>query len=60
MKKLIVDLIFKVLTFTKDIVDIPLLVNLTLFPNQEIKNAGIKTICEISDYADLEGNPKRA
>lgn len=56
MKKLITDFIYKVLSYTKDFIDIPLLVNLTLFPNQEIKNAGIKTICEISDPADLEGN----
>ena len=59
MKKLIVDLISSVLTYTRDIVDIPLLVNLTLFPYQEIKNIGIKTICEISDPADLEGNIKK-
>eukprot|EP00347_Sterkiella_histriomuscorum_P015139 403358172 len=59
MKKLITDLIYKILSYTKDYIDIPLLVNLTLFPNQEIKNAGIKTICEISDPADLEGNIKK-
>ncbi len=60
MKKMIVDLIYKVLTYTKDIIDIPLLVNLTLFSNQEIRNAGIKSICEISDPADLEGKIKEA
>lgn len=59
MKKLIVDLIFKVLTYTKDKVDIPFLISLTLQPIEEIRNAGIKTLCEISDSADLEGNPKR-
>jgi hypothetical protein len=60
MKKFITDLIYKVLTYTKDIIDIPMLVNLTLFSHQEIKNAGIKTICEISDPADLEGKLKKA
>ncbi len=59
MKKNITDLIFKVLTYTKDIIDIPLLINLTLFPNQEIRNAGIKTLCEISEPSDIEGNLKR-
>ena len=59
MKKLIIDLIYKVLTYTKEYIDIPLLINLTLFPSQEIKNAGIKTICEISDPADLDGKIKK-
>ena len=42
----------------KDTIDIPLLINLTLSPYQEFRNAGIKTICEISDSADIEGKPK--
>lgn len=56
MKNRCVDLIYKVCTLVKDIIDVPLLVNMTLYPhNQEIKNAGIKTICEITECADLEG-----
>jgi hypothetical protein len=58
MKKLITDLLYKILMFAKDIVDIPLLINLTLCPYQEFRNAGIKTICEISESADLEGKPR--
>mmetsp|Transcript_13540 Transcript_13540/g.13277 ORF Transcript_13540/g.13277 Transcript_13540/m.13277 type:complete len:166 (+) Transcript_13540:1738-2235(+) len=59
MKKQVTDLLYKMLSQVQDIVDIPALINLTLSPFQEIRNAGIKCICEISDNADLEGHSKR-
>jgi len=54
MKKLITDLFYKVLNLAKEVVDVAFLVNLTLCPYQELRNAGMKAFCEVTEVADLE------